>query len=206
MSTYDQLMRSRNSTASTDTNRYLYYTPEWYFAKYTGLTTTDLSASTPYKYGVTASEAVTYLPSNSGWNGQISSLTLDQAIIVHRAKYWEASLIGVVYSTSPVTVDILMALQSLSVTDEDIASLITDDILKLAYMTSNQQTEGEVTAILSAVTLALSQTTTAILLNTILFSSVLTKAITLKAPSVFLNKLILAKANADAVAKGYASA
>lgn len=203
---FDKVLNQRDSSASMDSNRYPYYTPEWYFAKYTGLATTDLNAAIPYKYGVTASDAVTYLPSNSGWNGQISSLSVDQAIIVHRAKYWGASLIGVVYSTSPVTVDILMALQSLSVHDDVMADLITTDILKLAYMTSNQQTEGEIGTILGAVVRALSQTTTAVLLNTIMFSSVLTKAITLKAPSVFLNKLILAKANADAVAKGYASA
>lgn len=198
-------MRGRVSSDAVDENRFLIYSPEWYFTRYTNLMMTDLTAEVPFKFGLTLAEALAYVDRKTGWNGILSELKFEWALAAHRALHWNFSHISKVYSFSPVTVDILMIFKK-HFGDEEVADLIDRKIRQLNYFRGIPiSVDAELSEVLAETVRALSATHASILFHNILYSAVIDRAVELKSDAQVLSKLILAKNTSDAVVRSYAS-
>lgn len=198
-------LKGRITASATDENRFLIYSPEWFFAKYTKLTKTDLTASIPYIYGLTMADALAFVNKDMGWNGKLADLSFELALAAHRSKYWSLSQISKVYVFSPVTIDMLMLFQS-AFGDEETSDVIDLKIRQLSYFRSQKTQETELLEVINELVKALSAVNVSVLFHNLIYSALIDRAVILKADALFLNKLILSKNGSDAVVRNYASA
>ena len=111
MPTLTQLLNNNLSKQfdSLQANRFKYYSPEWYFTKYTGLLLNENVDGIPTVAGLTQEEALKYLdPEYSSWDGRIETLTIEQATRIHKLKYWIGTGINHIHVFAPEAVDPLM--------------------------------------------------------------------------------------------------
>lgn len=111
MPTLTQLLNNNLSKQfdNLQANRFKYYSPEWYFAKYTGLLLNENVDGIPTVAGLTQEEALKYLdPEYSSWDGRIETLTIEQATRIHKLKYWIGTGINHIHVFAPEAVDPLM--------------------------------------------------------------------------------------------------
>lgn len=198
------VLRGRATSDAVDENRFSVYSPEWFFARYTNLMVSDLEATLPIKHGLTQADALAFVDEKTGWNGVLSDLKFEWAVAAHRALHWNYSQIVKVYNFSPVTVDMLMLFKS-EFGDEEVADIIDAKARQLNYFRGYPEETGELAEVLASTVKALTANHASVLFHNILYSALLDKAITLKANSQFLSKLILSKNTSDAVVRSYST-
>lgn len=199
---YINAMRGRVTSSAVDENRFTIYSPEWYFARYCQFAVTDLNREVPIKFGLTLADALAYVDRMSGWNGTLEDLKYDWALGAHRAMHWGASQIGVVYSFSPVTVDILMQfMQQFGI--EEVSELIERKARQLNYFRGLPEGKGHLHEVVNSLVKALSKTQASVLFHNVVYSAAIDRAVELKANAQFLSKLIISKNTSDAVVRSY---
>lgn len=201
---FTNMIRGRVSSDAVDENRFAVYSPEWYFARYTNFTVTDMDADIPIRFGLTLADALAYVDKSSGWNGILSELKYEWALTAHRALHWGYSHIGLVYGFSPVTVDILMIFKQ-EFGDEETADIIDRKVRQLNYFRGRGVAEGDVAEVIAAAVKALSAVHASILFHNVIYSAIIDRAVELKGNAQILSKLILAKNTSDAVVRSYST-
>ena len=197
-------MRGRPTSDAVDENRFLIYSPEWYFARYTNLMKHDEAAKPPIRFGLTLADALAFVDKDVGWKGVLSDLKYEWALAAHRAMHWKYSRIGLVYSFSPVTVDLLMIFKQ-RFGDEQTADIIEKKIRQLHKFRGYPENEGTLEDVTNDITRALSATHASVLFHNLIYSAIIDRAIELNAEADVLSRLVYAKYTSDAVVRSYSS-
>ena len=195
-------MRGRVSSAAVDENRFLVYSPEWYFARYTNLMKHDLEAKPPVRFGLTLADALAFVDKNAGWNGTLEDLKFEWALAAHRVKHWRYTNLSLVYSFSPVSVDLLMIFKQ-RFGDEEVADIVESKIRQLHRFRGLPEQEGDLEHILNQTVRALSASNVSVLFHNLIYSAIIDRAIALKAEADVLSRLVYAKNTTDAVVRSY---
>lgn len=197
------VLRGRASSDAADENRFAIYSPEWFFARYTGLMNNDLEREVPIKYGLTLSDALAFVPVETGWDRTFANLHLEMAIAGHRAKYWEFSNIDKIWLFSPVSVELIMPFL-MKFGDDETGDIIDRKIRQLAYFRQSGNESEDLTVIINDTVRALSSSLASVLFHNLIYSGLIDRAIELEADAQFLSRLITSKTSSDAVVKSYA--
>lgn len=198
------VLRGRVTSDAVDENRFAVYSPEWFFTRFTNLLVTDMGRSEPLKYGLTLSDALAFVPAETGWDRTLPNLEFEMAVAGHRAKYWEFSNVNVIFQFSPVSVELIMPFL-MKFGDDETGDLIDQKVRQLAYLRRAENESGDLTAIIEDSVRALSKAVASILFHNVIYSALLDRAVALEADAQFLSRLITTKNSSDAVVKSYAS-
>jgi len=198
------ILRGRPTSDAVDENRFVVYSPEWFFTRYTKLLNTDLLRETPIKFGLTLSDALAFVPVETGWDRTFNNLEFGMAVAGHRAKYWEFSNINPIWTFSPVTVELIMPFL-MKFGDDETSLIIDRKVRQLSYLRQVPSEGLALTAVINDAITALTAPVFSLLLHNLLYSALIDRAVELESDSQFLSRLITAKSSSDAVVKSYAN-